>query len=279
MSAIPLAELAWLAAAVIAAGIVSGILAGVFGIGGGAVIVPVLFECFRLFGVPDTVRMQLCVGTSMAIILPTAWRSYQAHRARGLVVPEVLRLWAVPAILGVAAGSLAAAVAPAGVFEVAFVVVAGIIAAKMLLGRESWIIDSELPGRVPMRIYGFVMGLASSLMGISGGSLVTIILTLYRKTIHQAVATASGIGVPITIAGTIGYALAGLPHQSLLPPLSIGFVSVIGVVMMAPISSYVAPLGARLAHRLSRRWLEIAFGLFLVLVSARFVVSLLYPGT
>jgi uncharacterized membrane protein YfcA len=239
--------------------------------------VPVLFEFFRLYGVPEEVRMQLCVGTSLAIILPTTWRSYQAHRARGLVVPEVLRLWTVPVIIGVAVGSLAAAVAPAGLFKIAFVVIAGIIATKLLLDRESWIIGSELPGRAVMRGYGFLIGLASSLMGISGGSLVTVLLTLYRKTIHQAVATASGIGVPITIAGTVGYALAGLPHQALLPPLSIGFVSVIGVVMIAPISSYVAPLGARLSHRLPRRWLEIGFGLFLLTASARFLFSLLSP--
>ena len=94
-----------------------------------------------------------------------------------------------------------------------------------------------------MRLYGFVVGVGSSLIGISGGSLVTMILTLYRKTIHQAVATASGLGVPITIAGTIGYVLAGLPHQAELPPLSLGFVSAIGVVMIAPVSSAVAPLG------------------------------------
>lgn len=254
-------------------------LAGLFGIGGGAVIVPVLFELFRMYQVPDAVRMQLCVGTSLAIIIPTAWRSYRAHAARGLVIPEVLRLWTVPVILGVAVGSLLAAVAPAGVFKIAFVAIAGLISTKLLLGRESWIIASELPGRAAMRAYGFAMGLASSLMGISGGSLVTIFLTLYRKTIHQAVATASGIGVPITIAGTLGYALAGLPHQSQMPPLSIGFVSVIGLVMIAPISSYVAPLGARLAHRLPRRVLEIAFGSFLLLASARFLLSLLYPGT
>jgi uncharacterized membrane protein YfcA len=261
---------------VIAAGLVTGILAGLFGIGGGAVIVPVLYELFRIYQVPEAVRMQLCVGTSLAIIIPTAWRSYRAHAARGLVVPEVLRLWTVPVILGVGAGSLAAAVAPAALFKIAFAAIGGVISTKMLLGREGWVISSELPGVLAMRGYGFLMGLASSLMGISGGSLVTMLLTLYRKTIHQAVATASGIGVPITIAGTMGYALAGLPHQALLPPLSIGFVSVIGVAMIAPISSYVAPIGARLAHRLPHRWLEIGFGLFLLTASARFVLSLLY---
>ena len=268
-------ELAWLAAAVIAAGVATGVLAGLFGIGGGAVIVPVLFEAFRLLGVPEEVRMQLCVGTSLAIILPTTLRSYRAHHAHGLVIPYVLQSWAAPAIAGVAVGSIAAAFAPAGLFEAAFALIAGLIASKLLVGRESWVVGSELPGRAAMTGYGFLVGTASSLIGISGGSLVTMILTLYGKPIHNSVATASGIGVPITIAGTLGYALAGLPRLSLLPPLSVGFVSIIGVLLIAPISSWVAPIGARLAHRLPRRGLEIAFGVFLLLVAARFVVSLI----
>jgi uncharacterized membrane protein YfcA len=275
MFGMPVTELIWLAAAVMAAGIVTGLLAGLFGIGGGAVIVPVLFEAFRLFGVPEEVRMQLCVGTSLAIIVPTAVRSYLAHRARGLVIPEVMRLWAIPSVIGVALGSLAAAFAPAELFEAAFVLIVGFIATKLLLGRDSWALGEELPGRAAMSGYGFLVGLGSSLMGISGGSLVTAILTLYRRPIHSAVATASGIGVPITIAGTVGYCLAGLPHQHLLPPLSIGFVSVIGLVLIAPISSYVAPLGARLAHIASKRTLEIGFGIFLLLAAARFLWSLI----
>ena len=269
-----LAELFALAAAIFAAGLVTGLLAGLFGIGGGAVIVPVLYEVFRLSSVPDAVRMQLCIGTSLAIIVPTTLRSYRAHRARGLVLPEVLEAWTVPAIAGVAVGAFAAAVAPAGLFKAAFAVIAGVIAVKLLAGRESWAIASDLPGRTAMRLYGFIVGLGSSLIGISGGSLVTMILTLYRKTIHQAVATASGLGVPIAVAGTVGYALAGLPHWEKLPPLSLGFVSAIGVVMIAPVSSAVAPLGARLAHALPRRWLEIGFGLFLLLAAARFLASL-----
>src|ERR1700738_271571 len=273
----PFSELVWLAVAAVAAGVVTGILAGLFGIGGGIIVVPVLFELFRIFGVPQEVRMQLCIGTSLAIIVPTTVRSYRTHRARGLVIPEVLRLWTTRAFLAVAIGSPAAAFAPAGLFKIVFAVIAAIIATKLLFGRENWVLDSELPGRGAMRGYGFLMGLASSLMGISGGSLVTMVLTLYRKSIHQSVATASGIGVPITLAGTVGYALAGLPHQALLPPLSVGFVSVIGVLLIAPTSSYVAPIGARLAHRLKRRTMEVGFGLFLLLASLRFVVSLLSP--
>jgi uncharacterized protein len=99
-------------------------------------------------------------------------------------------------------------------------------------------------------------------------------LTLYRQPIHNAVATAAGIGVPVTLAGTVGYVLAGLPYTTQLPRLSLGFVSVIGVVLIAPLSSWVAPFGARLAHRLPQRTLEISFGLFLLAIALRFLVSL-----
>jgi uncharacterized protein len=272
---IPINELAWLVLAAIAAGVATGLLAGVLGVGGGGIVVPVLFELFGLFGVPDAVRMQLCIGTSMAVILPTAWRSYQAHKARGAVIPEVMRQWTWPIVAGVVLGSAIAAVAPSAIFKIAFIGIAAIIIAKMWFISDRWHIAQDLPGPAAMRAYGFAIGLGSSLMGISGGSPATLILTLYNKPIHSAVATSAGVGVPIAIAGTIGYILAGLPHLALLPPLSLGFVSLIGVAAIAPISSWVAPLGARLAHALPRRWLEIAFGSFLLLVSARFAVSLI----
>jgi uncharacterized membrane protein YfcA len=268
-------ELAWLATSALLAGVVAGVLAGLFGIGGGAVIVPVLFEVFRLLGVPDAVRMQLCIGTSLAIIVPTAVRSYSAHKKRGFVLPEVMSRWALPSMAGVAVGSALAAVAPPETFKAALVLINCLTAAKFLAGGDKWVVAEELPGTVPMIGYGFAIGLASSLMGIAGGSLVTMILTLYGKPIHNAVATAAGLGVPITLAGTIGYVLAGLPHQALLPPLSLGFVSVIGVVLIAPISSWAAPFGARLAHRLSKRKLEILFGLFLLAIASRFLASLI----
>jgi uncharacterized membrane protein YfcA len=267
-------ELAWLALAVIAAGIVTGLLAGLFGIGGGAVIVPVLFEIFRILGVPDAVRMQLCIGTSLAVIIPTVLRSYRAHQARGLVIPEVVRVWTLPAIVGVAVGAAIAAVAPAAIFKIAFVVIVSVIAAKLLLAGDRWQVSDDLPGRPAMIGYGFAIGLGSSLMGISGGSLATMMLTLHGKPIHNAVATSAGIGVPISIAGTLGYIAAGLPHQALLPPLSLGFVSLIGLIAIAPLSSWVAPLGARLAHALPKRRLEIGFGLYLLAVGVRFLMSL-----
>jgi uncharacterized membrane protein YfcA len=271
---IPLSEVAWLAVAIVVGGVITGLLAGLFGIGGGAVIVPVLYEVFTVLGVPEAVRMQLCVGTSIAIILPTTVRSYRTHRAKGMVIPEVIRLWAIPAVIGVTCGSLIAAFAPPAVFKLAFVLIAGFIAIKFLFAGDRWNLGTELPGTVPMTLYGFGIGLAGSLMGVSGGSLSNIVLTLYGKTIHQAVATSAGLGVPITVVGTIGYILAGLHDRALLPPLSLGFVSLIGVAVMAPVSSWTAPYGARLAHRLSRRALEITFSIFLLAVSLRFLVSL-----
>jgi uncharacterized membrane protein YfcA len=271
---VPLGELAWLALAIVAGGVVTGVLAGLFGIGGGAIIVPVLYEVFRVIGVPEGVRMQLCIGTSLAIIVPTTIRSYQAHRATGIDVAAIIRLWWLPALIGVGVGSALAVIAPPAVFKLAFAVIAIIIAAKLLFGRGSWRLGDDLPPGLPGRALGFVIGLAASLMGVSGGSISNMILTLYGRTIHQAVATSAGLGVPITIAGTLGYMLAGLPQQNLMPPLTIGFVSLVGFALMAPVSSYTAVYGARLAHWLPKRRLEIAFGIFLLLVSIRFVASL-----
>jgi uncharacterized membrane protein YfcA len=272
---VPLSELLLLAALIIVAGLVTGILAGLFGIGGGALIVPVLYEVFRVLGVPDEVRFQLCVGTSIAIIVPTNVFSYFTHRGKGAVMMNVVRVWAVPAIIGVAAGSAIAAFAPGEVLKLAFVLIASVIAFKLLFGRETWRLADDLPGSVGMAAYGMFVGLAASLMGISGGSVSNMILTLYGKPIHKAVATSAALGVPITAVGTIGYILAGLPQQSLLPPLSLGFVSLIGFALMAPLSSFTAPYGARLAHALSKRRLEIAFGCFLLAVCIRFAVSLI----
>jgi uncharacterized membrane protein YfcA len=267
-------ELAILAAAIAGGGVLTGILAGLFGIGGGGVIVPVLYEVFRALGVSEDIRMQLCVGTSLAIIVPTTFRSYFTHRAEGIGLDSVVRLWTIPAIIGVATGAAIAAIAPGAVFKVAFAIIATLIAVKLLFGGDRWNLGKQLPGRVPMLFYGYLVGLCSSLMGVSGGSVSNMILTLYGTSIHAAVATSAGLGVPIALAGTIGFMLAGLPHQDLMPPLSIGYVSVLGFVLMAPISSFVAGYGAKLAHATPRRTLEIIFGLFLATMAVRFIVSL-----
>ena len=271
----PISEIALLAFWIVAAGVLVGILAGLFGIGGGAIIVPVLYEVFRVLGVPEDVRIQACIGTSLAIIVPTTVRSYLGHKKKGSVIPEVVRIWALPAIAGVAIGSVTASFAPAFVFKIAFLVFVSFIAIRMLFGGERWKLGDQLPGRGMLAIYGLITGLFSSLVGVSGGSISNAVLTLYGRPIHQAVGTSAGVGVPITIAGTIGYMLAGWPHMAQLPPFSVGYVSLVGLVLMAPVSSYTTTYGVRLAHWLPRRKLEIAFGVFLILVALRFSASMI----
>jgi len=270
----PIGEIVLLALWIAGAGVLVGILAGLFGIGGGALIVPVLYEVFRVLGVPDDIRLQLCIGTSLAIIVPTTITSYLGHKTKGAVIADVVQLWAVPAIVGVAIGSVTASFAPAAVFKIAFVIFALFISTRMLFGSERWNLGQQLPGRGLLAFYGFVTGLFSSLVGVSGGAVSNAVLTLYGQPMQRAVATSAGIGVPITIAGTIGYMLAGWPHMAELPPLSIGFVSLIGFVLMAPVSSLTTRYGVRLAHWLPRRKLEIAFGIFLLVVATRFIAAL-----
>lgn len=260
---------------ILGAGAVTGLLAGLFGIGGGAIIVPVLYEVFRLLDVPEEVRMQLCIGTSLAIIIPTSIRSSLAHRKRGAVSLAVLRRWALPVAAGIALGALLAAFAPSWLLKLLFAVIAVLIAAKFLFGRDSWRLGTTLPGAPAMSAFGVVIGFYSAVMGVGGGSVATMILTLYGTPIHAAIGTSAGVGVLISVGGTLGYVLAGWPQLDLLPPLSLGYVSIIGLALMAPVSALTAPLGARIAHALTKRQLEIALGVFLLLVALRFVLGVL----
>lgn len=273
---IPLGDLAFLAVSLVLAGAATGLLAGVFGVGGGAVIVPVLYEVFRVIGVADEVRMPLAVGTSLAVIIPTSIRSFNAHRAKGLVDLSILKVWAVPVVLGVIVGSWIARYAPADLFKIIFVVVALISAIRLLFAADRWKFGEEMPGKPLMVAYGGVIGVLSALMGIGGGQLSSLFMTFYGRPIHQAVATSSGLGVLISIPGALGFIYAGWPKMDILPPLSLGYVSLIGMILFIPTSIWTAPIGARMAHRLSKRRLEVAFGVFLLFVASRFIWSLLH---
>src|SRR5271156_4913908 len=275
-------ELVELALLLIAVGALSGFLAGLFGIGGGAVLVPVFYECFRLAGVPLEERMPLCIGTSLAIIIPTAGTSYRAHYTRGAVDMEILKAWWLPVLIGVVAGSVTARYAPERLFKVVFVGVAWSAAARLLLARESWKFGDDLPKGPLMKAFGFFVGLLSTLMGIGGGLFANLLMTFYGRPIHQAVATSSALAVLISIPGAIGYVYAGWPAAAHYPdvaalqlPFALGYVSLIGAVLVMPTSLTTAPLGVRVAHAMSKRTLEIAFGSYLFSVGSRFVFSLL----
>ena len=268
------AEFLVIALILLASGAATGILAGVFGVGGGALMVPVLFEVFRILGVPEETGMPLAVGTSLAIIVPTSFRSYRGHLARGAVDRTLLRTWAVPIVLGVLVGAGIARYAPPEVFQGVFVLVAGANAARLISGSKRMDIAEDLPGGLGLKAYGGLIGLLSSLMGIGGGQVANIIMTLHGRAIHQAVATSAGIGLLVSIPGALGFVLAGLGQPG-LPPDAIGFVSLLGLALFAPTTVLTTGLGVRLAHALSRRRLELAFGFFLLFVSLRFLYAIL----
>jgi uncharacterized protein len=277
-----LSELIELALLLVAAGGLAGFLAGVFGIGGGAVLVPVFYECFRLAGVPLEVRMPLCVGTSLAVIIPTSIRSFRAHYARGAVDLEVLKAWWPSILLGVVAGSLTARHAPERLFKWVFIAVAWTAAARLLLARETWRFGGELPKGPAMKLYGFCVGVLATLMGVGGGLFSNLVMTFYGRPLHQAVATSSGLAVLISIPGALGYVYAGWPAAARFPdvaalqlPFAVGYVSLIGAALVMPTSLWTAPLGVRCAHAMSKRALEVAFGSYLFIVGGRFVISLL----
>src|ERR1700723_770202 len=275
-------EVLELAVLLVAVGALAGFLAGVFGIGGGAILVPVFYECFRLAGVPLQISMPLCVGTSLAIIIPTSISSYRAHHARGAIDNEILRAWWLPILIGVLAGSVLARYAPERLFKIVFVVVAYFAAVRLLAARESWKFGDDLPKGRLMRFFGLCVGLLSTLMGVGGGLVANLLMTFYGRPIHQAVATSSALAVLISIPGALGYVYAGCPAPAHYPdvaalqlPFALGYVSLIGAVLVMPTSLLTAGLGVRVAHALSKRTLEVAFGCYLLILGSRFVVSLL----
>jgi uncharacterized membrane protein YfcA len=282
IAGLDITELVELALMLVVVGGLSGFFAGIFGIGGGAILVPVFYECFRLAGVPLEARMPLCIGTSLAIIIPTSIRSFRAHHARGAVDMEILKIWWLSVVIGVVAGSITARYAPERLFKIVFVGVAWSAAARLLLARDNWKLGVDLPRGPLMRLYGFVVGLLSTLMGVGGGLFSNLLMTFYGRPIHQAVATSSALAVLISIPGALGYVYAGWPAAARYPevvalqlPFALGYVSLIGALLVMPTSLLTAPLGVRVAHAMSKRALEIAFGCYLFIVGSRFVVSLL----
>lgn len=272
---LPAGEIALLVAGLLAAGLIAGFLAGLLGIGGGGVLVPVLYEVFRALDIDPAIRMHLVLGTTLAIIVPTSLKSFAGHRARGSVDMALLKRVALYVVVGVVLGTLTARVASGETLKLVWVVAATVMAIKMAFGREDWRIADQLP-RAPWPEIGAVLvGFISTLLSIGGATFVVPLLTLYGKPILQAVSTASGVGPLIALPGVIGFAWAGWDAGG-LPPFSIGYVNLLAAVIVAPLSVWAAPFGVRVAHRIPRRTLELAFAAFLASISLRFVIDLLW---
>ncbi|MEZ5907527.1 MAG: sulfite exporter TauE/SafE family protein [Hyphomicrobiaceae bacterium] len=266
-------DVALLVVALLLAGLASGFVAGLLGVGGGGVIVPALYEVFRIFGVDDGVRMHLTVGTALAVMGATSVRSWRAHQARGAVDGAVLRRLGPSVLVGVVIGVLVARASGGDVLKWVLVTFNLLMAAKLIFGRQHWRLGSDMPRGPGVDIYGIVAGLISTMMSIGGGIFISMMMTLYGRPIHQAVGTAAAFGPLITIPAALGFAWAGWGVAG-VPTGSIGYVSLLGAAIIAPASVLAAPWGVRVSHGIARRTLEIAFGLYMLVIGLRFLASL-----
>lgn len=265
--------IAGLAAAMAATGLVSGVLAGLLGVGGGIVIVPLLFNVFPLFGVPEAVQMKVAVATSLATIIPTSIQSARKHRATGMMDMALLRsIW--PAMLaGVALGTFLAVYVKGEGLTAVFAMVALLVALNMGFTGVDFKITDSVPAGPPRQALGIGIGSVSAMMGIGGGTLGVPILSMFGHPIRAAVATSSAFGLIISIPATIGFVWGGWSDAQ-TPPYSLGYVNLIGFALIAPASILATPWGVKLAHTIPPLWLKRAFAVFLAVTSLRMFWSL-----
>lgn len=263
-----------MALALVSTGVVAGVLAGMLGVGGGIVIVPVLYHVFTLMGVDESVRMHVAVGTSLATIVPTSIMSARAHRLRGSLDPAMLKRLVPPVLVGVLIGAVLSGFASGKVLTSVFATVALLVALNMAIKRDDVALRDGLPGRVGTSVLGVSIGGLSTLMGIGGGTLSVPILHALRTPMHVAVGTGAALGMVISLPGAIAFVINGIgvPHRS---PTAVGYVDLLGMALIVPATMLTTKWGARLAHAIDARMLRRVFALFLALTSARMFYGLL----
>ena len=246
-------------------GVVSGVFAGLLGIGGGAIIVPALAFALELMGFDSDAVQHVAVGTSLAIIIPTGISSALSHHKRGAVDVRVLKLWAPVIVVSTLIGGLMAGWYSGDALRIVFGVMAIFIAANIVLPFQQQLIGHLSASGLTHRIFAAVVGYISALMGVGGGSLSVPTIAALGATMHQAVGTGAAIGVFIAISGTIGFIVSGW-NASGLPPLSVGYINVPALLLIGVLATLTAPLGAALAHRLDQKTLKRVFAIFLLAV-------------
>jgi uncharacterized membrane protein YfcA len=261
-----------LLAGLLATGVLAGLLAGLLGVGGGIVIVPVLFWVLTYLRLPGEISSHLAVATSLAVIIPTSISSIRAHLGRGNVDRRLLTMWGPAIFAGALLGGIMSRYIPGVGLRAVFGVVGLLVAVNMALPRHI-VVSAALPvSSVANNLVAAVIGLVSSLMGIGGGTLSVPTLTAFSLPVHRAVGTASALGLLIAVPGVAGFIWSGWGIDG-LPPFSFGYVSVIAVLIIAPMSFMFAPVGARLAHALNPRHLKLAFALFLGATALRMLFA------
>ena len=252
----------------LAAGVVAGVLAGLLGVGGGIVVVPALEWLLELNGVPVEFRMHIAVATSLAVIIPTSVASARAHHRRGSVDIELARRWTPWIIVGAILGTAIASRVDGPVLSAVFGIVAILVALKLALPLDKWTLAESVPRSPLLAPLPATIGTVSTMMGIGGGSLTVPSLTILGEPIHRAVGTSALFGLLIAVPGALGFVVSGWTNDQ-LPAASLGYVNLLGFVLIAPTTVLAAPLGARLAHALPHRQLSLLFGVFLLLVAVR----------
>jgi uncharacterized membrane protein YfcA len=265
--------IAALAAVMAATGLVSGTLAGLLGVGGGIVIVPVLFNVFPFLDIPEAIQMKLAVGTSLATIIPTSIQSARKHYARGAMDIPLLKAMVPSLLVGVLLGTLVAIWVRGSTLTAIFAVIALLVAINMgTTGVDARLRDTFPTGWLRQALGVFIGGI-SAMMGIGGGTVGVPLLNLCGTPIRSAVATSSAFGIIISIPAAIGFIYAGWGNP-LLPPASLGYVNLIGFALIVPTSMLATPWGVHLAHTIPPLMLKRAFAVFLGITAVRMIYSL-----
>lgn len=258
----------------LALGAVAGFFAGLLGVGGGAIMVPVLALMFAAQGFPDAHLMHLALGTSMAAIVFTSISSLRAHHAHGAVQWPIVRTIAPGILLGTFLGAQLASLIPTRPLAIFFTVFMSYVAFQMLANIKPKPLR-DLPGPVGMSAVGGGIGVVSALVAIGGGSLSVPFMTWCNVKVHHAIGTSAAIGLPIALAGTVGYLVNGWSAQD-MPELSFGFIYLPALVLVGLGSVFVVPVGAGLAHKLPVATLKRVFAGVLMLLCAKMLHTIFY---
>lgn len=256
-------------------GVIGGLIAGLFGVGGGIVIVPILFWIFTSLNFPNEILMHMAIGSSLATIIPTSISSARAHYYRGSIEIDIIKKWAPGIFLGAIIGGLSGKYFSVNELKYLFASIAFLVALNMFF-KEPLRLGNNFPkSRLLNIIMSSLIGLVSSLMGVGAGTLGVPALVALSVPIHKAIGTAAALGLFIAVPATLGLAFSGfnIPNR---PPMSIGYVNLIAFFIMFPLTVFFAPVGVKLAHRINQRALKSIFGIFLIITSIKMLSSIIF---
>ncbi len=256
-------------------GVIGGLIAGLFGVGGGIVIVPILFWIFTSLNFPNEILMHMAIGSSLATIIPTSISSARAHYYRGSIEIDIIKKWAPGIFLGAIIGGLSGKYFSVNELKYLFASIAFLVALNMFF-KEPLRLGNNFPkSRLLNIIMSSLIGLVSSLMGVGAGTLGVPALVALSVPIHKAIGTAAALGLFIAVPATLGLAFSGfnIPNR---PPMSIGYVNLIAFFIMFPLTVFFAPVGVKLAHRINQRALKSIFGVFLIITSIKMLSSIIF---